>query len=56
MIELFLIANLRQPDLTCVQIREIAETVMESDLSDKAKQRFLYRLFGRNMTLKCFKA
>jgi hypothetical protein len=57
MIELFLIANLRQPTpLTCTQIREVAETVMESDMSDEAKQRFLYRLFGRHMTLKCFKS
>ena len=55
MIELFLIANLRQPNMTCVQVREVAETVMESDISEKDKKKILSNLFGRHMALKCLK-
>jgi len=55
MIELFLMANLRQPNLTCVQVREIAETIMESDIPERSKKRVLSNLFGRHMALKCLK-
>jgi len=56
MIELALLASLnRGPQLTCLQVREIAETVTESDMSDRNKDRLLSNLFGRYMSLKCIK-
>jgi len=56
MIELTLLASLNQnPQMTCLQVREVAETVMESDMRNRDKRRFLSKLFGRHMTLKCFK-
>ena len=56
MIELALLASLsRGPQLTCTQVREIAETVVESDMTDHDKERFLSKLFGRYMTLRCLK-
>ena len=56
MIELLLLANLHSPpNMTCQQVREVAETVMESDMSQQGKQKFLSRLFGQHMMLKCLK-
>ena len=56
MIELALLASLnRGPQLTCLQVREIAEIVMESDMKDRDKKQFLSKLFGRYMTLKCLR-
>ena len=56
MIELALLACLsRGPQLTCTQVREIAETVTESNMKDRDKQKFLSKLFGRYMSLKCIK-
>jgi|DEB0MinimDraft_6_1074348.scaffolds.fasta_scaffold122500_3 hypothetical protein len=56
MFELALLANLnRGPEMTCLQVREIAETVVESKMKDRDKEMFLTRLFGRYMTLKCIK-
>ena len=56
MIELALLASLnRGPDMTCLQVREVAETVMESEMKDRDKERFLSNLFGRYMTLKCLR-
>ena len=56
MIELALLASLnRDPQMTCLQVREVAETVMESNMSDRDKERFLSNLFGRYMTLRCLK-
>jgi hypothetical protein len=56
MFELALLANLnRNPEMTCLQVREIAETVVESEMKDRDKEMFLSRLFGRYMTLKCLK-
>jgi|DEB0MinimDraft_3_1074331.scaffolds.fasta_scaffold03613_6 hypothetical protein len=56
MIELLLLANLHSPpNMTCQQVREVAETVLDSDMSQQDKQRFLSRLFGQHMMLKCLK-
>jgi len=56
MIELLLLANLHNPpNMTCEQVREVAETVLESDMPQRDKQRFLSRLFGQHMMLKCLK-
>jgi len=56
MIELALLASLnRGPQMTCLQVREVAETVMESNMSDRDKEKLLSKLFGRFMTLKCLK-
>lgn len=56
MIELVLLANLnRGLEMSCIQVKEIAETVMESGMKDRDKEMFLSRLFGRYMTLKCLK-
>ena len=56
MIELALLASLsRDPQMTCTQVKEIAETVMESDMKDRDKEKFLSNLFGRYMTLRCLK-
>ena len=56
MIELALLASLnRDPQMTCLQVREVAETVMESNMSDRDKERFLSNLFGRHMTLRCLR-
>ena len=56
MIEVALLASLsRGPQMTCLQVKEVAETVMESDMEDIDKKRFLSKLFGRYMSLKCLK-
>lgn len=56
MIELALLASLNQgPQMSCLQVREVAETVMESDIKDRDKKKFLSNLFGRYMTLKCLR-
>jgi len=56
MIELALLASLNQdPQMSCLQVREVAETVMESDIKDRDKERFLSNLFGRYMTLRCLR-
>ena len=56
MIELALLASLSQgPHMTCLQVREVAETVMESHMEEKDKKKFLSKLFGKYMTLKCIK-
>ena len=56
MIELVLLANLnRGLEMSCFQVKEIAETVVESEMKDRDKEMFLSRLFGRYMMLKCLK-
>jgi hypothetical protein len=56
MFELVLLANLnRGLEMSCFQVKEIAETVVESKMKDRDKEMFLSRLFGRYMTLKCLK-
>ena len=57
MIELYLLANLNQPsNLTCQQVREIAEVVIEDPyLSDKQKNKVLSNLFGTHMRINCLK-
>ena len=57
MIELYLLANLQQPsNLTCQQVREVAEVVMEDPyLSDGQKNKVLSNLFGKHMRVSCFR-
>ena len=57
MIELTLLAHFhRSPDMSCKQVREVAETVMESPvMTNKQKREFISNLFGNHMSLKCMK-
>ena len=56
MIELALLASLsRGPQMTCLQVKEVAETVMESDMRNRDKKKILSKLFGKHMTLKCLR-
>lgn len=56
MFEFILFANLyQQPQMSCIQVREVADQLVSSDLSEKHKKRALRNLFGKHMRYDCFK-
>ena len=56
MFDLILFANLnKQPNMSCIQVREVAGEVMSSDLSERHKKKILRGLFGKHMRYDCFK-
>ena len=56
MFEFILFANLyQQPQMSCIQVREVADQLVSSDLSEKHKKRALRNLFGKHMRYNCFK-
>ena len=57
MFDLILFANLNQkPNMSCIQVKEVAGEVMSSDLSKRHKEKILRSLFGKHMRYDCFKS
>jgi len=57
MIEILLLAHMYQkPQMTCQQVIEVAETVMESPyMTPEDKENFFFNLFGNHMNMDCIK-
>ena len=57
MIELLLLSSFHHsPNMSCKQIRDVAETVIESPvMTREEKRQVVSKLFGNHMSLKCIK-